>query len=126
MDKWSKLHKGVKENLISARNNPPERPHTSENIIAMSKNLSTSYDSKNNDSKHANENKNEDEYESKEFTDDDVDIDEFYEDNQNKTITPPTPIITTKTTTTTEIATKSELLDDEYTAIEREDATVSV
>ena len=92
----------------------------------MSKNLSTSYDSKNNDSKYANENKNEDEYESKEFTDDDVDIDEFYEDNQNKTITPPTPIITTKTTTTTEIATKSELLDDEYTAIEREDATVSV
>ena len=124
MEKWSKLQKGVKDNLTSGHNNPPERPHTGENIVAMTKNKNTSYDSnKNNDNN--DENRNENEYDSKEFTDDDVDIDEFYEDNQKKTITSPTPIITAKTTAS-EIATKSEILDDEYTAIEREDATISV
>jgi hypothetical protein len=121
LEKWCKLQKSVKDNLISAHNNPPERPHTGENIVAMTKNKNTNYDSN-----YENLNKNENEYDSKEFTDDDVDIDEFYEDNQKETITPTTPILTTKTTTTTEIATKSEILDDEYTAIEREDATVSV
>ena len=95
--------------MTSTENNQLERPHTTGDTIAMPKI----------NNKH--------EFESKEFTDDDVDIDQFYEDHQaQKIIAPPTGTTETVNETVKDSEAETVTADDGFTAIEREDATVSV